>query len=56
VLNGQNILILSGFDSCHTHPMLVIPIGVEATIDFNTGSFYLNSKWVEANQVGPYAT
>ncbi|WP_459782494.1 S66 peptidase family protein, partial [Photobacterium sp. R1] len=32
VLNGKNIPILYGFDSCHTHPMLVTPLGVQAAI------------------------
>ncbi|MGF1878359.1 LD-carboxypeptidase [Photobacterium frigidiphilum] len=48
VLNGQNIPIFYGFDSCHTHPMLVVPIGVKATIDFDTESFSLNGPWVSA--------
>ncbi|MGF1869448.1 S66 family peptidase [Photobacterium indicum] len=48
VLNGQNIQIFCGFDSCHTHPMLVTPIGVKATIDFDTESFSLNGPWVSA--------
>ncbi len=33
VLNGKNVPILYGFDSCHTHPMLVTPLGVQACID-----------------------
>jgi muramoyltetrapeptide carboxypeptidase LdcA involved in peptidoglycan recycling len=48
VLNGQNIPIFYGFDSCHTHPMLVTPIGVKATIDFDTESFSLNGPWLSA--------
>ena len=48
VLQDQKIPIFSGFDSCHTHPMLVTPIGVQATIDFNQGKLFLDSQWVEA--------
>ena len=29
VLNGKTVPILYGFDSCHTHPMLVTPLGVQ---------------------------
>ncbi|USD67579.1 S66 peptidase family protein [Vibrio sp. SCSIO 43136] len=35
VLNGKSVPILYGFDSCHTHPMLTTPIGVQASIDFD---------------------
>lgn len=46
VLNGQEVAILSGFDSCHTHPMLVTPLGVKASIDFDRSSFTLESAWL----------
>ncbi len=35
VLNGQSVPILWDFDSCHTHPMLTVPLGATMTIDFD---------------------
>lgn len=46
VLNGKPVLILSGFDSCHTHPMLVTPLGIQGTIDFERHTFSLDSHWL----------
>lgn len=34
VLHGQRIPIVDGFDCCHTHPMLTLPIGSQIQIDF----------------------
>ncbi|MGU3815358.1 S66 family peptidase [Vibrio diabolicus] len=48
VLNGKDIPILYGFDSCHTHPMLVTPMGVQASIDFDGETIRLESQWVTA--------
>lgn len=48
VLNGKKLPILYGFDSCHTHPMLITPLGVQATIDFDNESIGLDSQWVSA--------
>lgn len=48
VLNHKYIPILYGFDSCHTHPMLVTPIGVRAEIDFDKHTFKLKSSWLSA--------
>ena len=47
VLNGQPLPILNGFDSCHTHPMLTVPLGVEAEINFDTKTFGLTSPWLK---------
>ncbi|MCL9781939.1 LD-carboxypeptidase [Vibrio sp. S4M6] len=43
VLQGQELPILYGFDSCHTHPMLVTPIGVQASIHFDHKTIQLES-------------
>ncbi len=48
VLNGKNVPILYGFDSCHTHPMLVTPLGVQACIDFERQTLSLESQWLLA--------
>ena len=45
-LDGQNIPIFNGFDACHTHPMLVCPIGVQVEIDFDLNSIKLMSPWL----------
>ncbi|RBP63500.1 LD-carboxypeptidase [Brenneria salicis ATCC 15712 = DSM 30166] len=34
VLGEQQIPIVDGFDCCHTHPMLTLPVGATLTIDF----------------------
>ncbi len=46
VLNGQSLPILAGFDSCHTHPMLVTPLGATAEIDFDRESIRLTDPWL----------
>lgn len=46
VLNGQKLPIVEGFDSCHTHPMLVTPIGVQAEIDFDEERCSLIQPWL----------
>lgn len=47
VLNGQTIPIVDGFDCCHTHPMLTLPLGVQVNIDFDQSSISLCSPWLE---------
>ncbi len=47
VLNGQQLPILQGFDSCHTHPMLVVPLGVEAEIDFSAQTISIVEPWLQ---------
>ncbi|MDP2571728.1 LD-carboxypeptidase [Vibrio penaeicida] len=46
VLSEQPVPILNGFDSCHTHPMLVTPIGVEMSIDFDKETLQIESNWI----------
>ena len=47
VLNGQSLPVLNGFDSCHTHPMLTVPLGVRAEINFDAKTFRLTSSWLK---------
>ena len=47
VLNGQQVPIVNGFDSCHTHPMLTTPIGAHVTIDFEKREVLLDKPWIE---------
>ena len=49
VLNGKDIPIFYGFDSCHTHPMLVTPLGIQGRIDFDNDRFTLEGRWASAN-------
>ncbi|MFM2483830.1 S66 family peptidase [Celerinatantimonas yamalensis] len=49
VLNGQKVPILVGFDSCHTHPMLVTPLGGNAEINFDFQTVHLVSDWLESS-------
>lgn len=35
VLNGQDIPLVDGFDCCHTHPMLTLPLGARIAVDFD---------------------
>lgn len=35
VLNGQKIPLVDGFDCCHTHPMLTLPLGASLAVDFD---------------------
>ena len=46
VLDGQRIPIVDGFDSCHTHPMLTVPIGIDAQINFDEEQVTLLQPWV----------
>ena len=46
VLDGQELPIVNGFDSCHTHPMLTMPIGLEVTVDFERARVSVTEPWV----------
>lgn len=48
MLNGRNLPVVEGFDSCHTHPMLTIPLGVNAEVDLSTGSVSIVERWLAA--------
>lgn len=48
VLNGKEVAILNGFDSCHTHPMFTTPLGVQALIDFDNQMISIESPWLSA--------
>lgn len=46
VLRDQEIPIVNGFDCCHTHPMLTLPIGVEVGIDFEREQVSILQPWL----------
>lgn len=45
VLNGQDLPIVNGFDCCHTHPMLTMPIGIQLCADFDQKQITLIEPW-----------
>ena len=47
VLHGQDLPIVDGFDCCHTHPMLTMPLGVQVAIDFNRQAVSLTESWLQ---------
>ena len=46
VLDGQEVPIVDGFDSCHTHPMLTVPLGLPITVDFDREQVSISESWV----------
>ncbi|MBT0724714.1 LD-carboxypeptidase [Rosenbergiella sp. S61] len=46
VLGGQTIPIVNGFDCCHTHPMLTLPLGTKIKIDFDQRSISLIERYL----------
>jgi len=46
VLNGQELPIVNGFDCCHTHPMVTMPLGVRVSVDFDNEQVRVIQPWV----------
>ena len=46
VLNGQKIPIVNGFDSCHTHPMVTVPLGLRVCVDFDRQQVEVVEPWL----------
>lgn len=46
VLHDTRLPIVNGFDSCHTHPMLTMPLGSKVTIDFDKETVCLAEPWL----------
>ena len=46
VLNGQPLPIVNDFDAAHTHPMLTMPLGIGAEIDFDHQRVRLVEPWL----------
>ena len=46
VLHGQEIPIVNGFDCCHTHPMLTMPLGVKVSVDFDQQQVKVTEPWL----------
>ncbi|MEE2755766.1 MAG: LD-carboxypeptidase, partial [Myxococcota bacterium] len=45
VLDGLSVPIVSDFDCAHTHPVLTMPIGGQACIDFDAETVTLKAPW-----------
>jgi muramoyltetrapeptide carboxypeptidase LdcA involved in peptidoglycan recycling len=45
VMGDRDIPVLAEFDSCHTHPMLTMPIGVEVEVDATNQGVRILSDW-----------
>lgn len=46
VLAGQPMPIVDGFDCCHTHPMLTLPLGAKLRINFNLEQVDIISRYL----------
>ncbi len=46
VLNGQSLPIVDGFDCCHTHPMLTLPLGSQIRVDFGQKRIELIARFI----------
>lgn len=46
VLAGQPMPIVDGFDCCHTHPMLTLPLGVKLRINFKLEQVDIISRYL----------
>lgn len=46
VLAGQPIPIVDGFDCCHSHPMLTVPLGATLRINFNLKQVDIISRYL----------
>ena len=47
VLGGRSVPIVDGFDSCHTHPMITVPLGLDVEVDFDRGAVTLLEPWLD---------
>ena len=47
VLGGRSVPIVDGFDSCHTHPMITVPLGLHVEVDFDRGAVTLLEPWLD---------
>ncbi len=48
VLDETDLPIVDGFDCCHTHPMLTLPLGATLAIDFDQQQVALIEPWLAA--------
>ncbi|WP_197058877.1 S66 peptidase family protein [Enterobacter sp. Bisph1] len=53
VLDDTDLPIVDGFDCCHTHPMLTLPLGATLAIDFDNSTVTLVEPWLAADPHRP---
>ncbi len=46
VMGLSSIPVLAEYDCCHTHPMMTLPIGVEAELDTDTQTLTILEEWL----------
>ena len=46
VLENKPLPLIDGFDCCHTHPMLTLPLGVPLSIDFDKCTVAITGKYL----------
>lgn len=46
VMDTVDFPVLAEYDCCHTHPMITLPIGIQAKLDATRQSLTLLEKWV----------
>jgi len=47
VLAGQPVPVVEGFDCCHTHPMLTVPIGCTVRVNFDEERVVTEAQWLD---------
>ncbi len=47
VMGNVNFPVLAEFDCCHTHPMLTLPIGCQATLDADNQTLTIQENWTK---------
>jgi len=50
VLDGQSLPIIDGFDCCHTHPMLTLPLGCQLQLDFDSQQVTIVSPYLSLSR------
>ncbi|PRD13665.1 S66 family peptidase [Pantoea coffeiphila] len=46
VLGNKPLPLIDGFDCCHTHPMLTLPLGIPLSIDFEKCTVAITGKYL----------
>ena len=45
IIGNTSIPILAEYDCCHTHPMITMPIGIQAELNATRQQISLVEKW-----------
>ncbi|MBI4918517.1 LD-carboxypeptidase, partial [archaeon] len=44
--NRPDLPIVTDMDFGHTHPQIILPLGIKAELDFKNKKFYLKEPWL----------